>query len=514
MRFALRGIVGFHGATEQLTAKRELAPRLGFEPRTRSLGGSRAILLCHRGDAKPGANRPRSPAPVIRRDFISTGAVGAFKNRFNPVNCARPTHWRISSPGVPAVVPHVNSQVLQQQSNIPLPRYFLLLVAAMVAVAPFAIDTYLPALPAMADALGVDIVQMNWTVSAYLVGFAIGQLVGGPISDQIGRRKVGIPGLLLFVATSLLITLADSARQIQVLRVVQAFGGGFASVICMAMIRDAYPAAEAAKRFPLIMLVMLSAPLIAPLIGAFLLELGWPSIFLFLAAYALVVLAAFATLPETLHKPTGKIDPRKILPQYIEVLVWRTNGRLVPLRYILTQGLIASVMMNFLTNSAFIYMDYFEVGEKEFALYFGANVLSMMLFTLATSRLIHRVPPFKLFRFGRRLQLIAIFTLTALVVFDHAGLWLFTPLLALSIGCAGLIGPSISGLFLAPFGKLSGSASSLINTATFLFGSLFGILSGLLYDGSLNPVVLTMAGAVLLANAVAATIPEPKGFVT
>ena len=384
----------------------------------------------------------------------------------------------------------------------------------MVAVAPFAIDTYLPALPAMADALGVDIVQMNWTVSAYLVGFAAGQLVGGPISDQIGRRKVGMPGLLLFVLTSLFIAYADSARQIQILRVVQAVGGGFASVICMAMIRDAYPPAEAARRFPLMMLVMLSAPLIAPLLGAFLLELGWPSIFLFLAAYGLAVLAVFSTMPETLGGPTGKIELRKILPQYIEVLVWRIDGRLVPLRYILTQGLIASVMMNFLTNSAFIYLAYFGVGEKQFAIYFGANVLSMMLFTLATSRLIHRVPPFKLFRFGRRLQLIAIFALAAAVVLDRSDLWLFTSLLALSIGCAGMIGPSISGLFLAPFGKQSGSASSLINTATFLFGSLFGILSGVLYDGSLSPVVLTMAAAVLLANMVASTIPEPKGFVS
>ena len=392
-------------------------------------------------------------------------------------------------------------------------RHFLLLVAAMVALAPFAIDTYLPALPTMAAALGTDIVQMNITMSTYMAGFAIGQLIGGPISDQVGRRKVGMAGLLLFIATSLLIANADSVLEIQILRAVQAFGGGFAAVICMAMIRDSYPAAEAAKRFPTVMLVMLSAPLLAPVIGAFLLGLGWPAIFLFLAAYALILLVFFGSMGETLTKPPEPMRLGSIVPQYVAVLVRRIDGKLIPLRYIFTQGLSVSVMMTFLTNSAFIYLEYFDVGEQSFALYFGANVVAMMGFTLVTSRLIHHVPPFRLFRAGRYLQLLLTLILAAAVVLGDASLWVFTPLLALSIGAAGLIGPSITGLYLAPFKHLSGSANSLITTASFLFGSVLGALSGLLYDGTLNPVVLTMAGAALLANIVASTIPEPRGFV-
>ena len=394
------------------------------------------------------------------------------------------------------------------------PGYFLVFVASMVALASFAIDTYLPALPTMAAAFGVDIVHMNVTVSTYLVGFAVGQLMGGPVSDQIGRRKIGMAGLFLFIATSLLIAYAQTAQQVQVLRAVQGLGGGFASVICMAMIRDSYPAAEAARRFPAVMLVMLSAPLIAPAIGALLLDLGWPTIFLFLAAYALLLVVFFNPVGETLAEPGGSIRPGNILPQYFEVLVWRTGGKLIPLRYIFTQGLTTSVMMIFITNSAFVYLDYFAVGEKQFALYFGANVVAMMAFTLATTRLIHRVTPFKLFRFGRRLQLLVVLTLAAAVVFGEPTLWSFTPLLALGVGCAGMIGPSVSGLYLAPFGHLSGSANSLITTSSFLFGSALGVLSGLFYDGSLNPIVITMAGAVLVANIIASTIPEPKGFVS
>ena len=180
-----------------------------------------------------------------------------------------------------------------------LPSYFIVFVASMVAIGPFAIDTYLPAMPNMAASLGVEIVSINSTLSAYLFGFAFGQLFGGPISDQIGRRRIGIIGRIVFVISSLLISAASSIAAVLALRALQAIGGGFATVICMAMERDASEPLEAAKRFPVVMLVMLGAPLVAPAIGVALLSFGWESIFVFLAAYALVVLIAFIRVPET-----------------------------------------------------------------------------------------------------------------------------------------------------------------------------------------------------------------------
>ena len=189
-----------------------------------------------------------------------------------------------------------------------LPSYFIVFVASMVAIGPFAIDTYLPAMPAMATNLGVEIVSVNATLSTYLFGFAFGQMFGGPISDQIGRRRIGLLGLVVFSAASVLIALAESIEVILWLRALQAVGGGFATVICMAMVRDAYEPMEAAKRFPVVMLVMLGAPLAAPAIGAALLSFGWPSIFIFLALYGLAVLVAFLPVPETASMRTGKLE--------------------------------------------------------------------------------------------------------------------------------------------------------------------------------------------------------------
>jgi DHA1 family bicyclomycin/chloramphenicol resistance-like MFS transporter len=393
-----------------------------------------------------------------------------------------------------------------------LPSYFLFFVASMVAIGPFAIDTYLPAMPTMAASLNVEIVAINDTLSAYLFGFAFGQLFGGPISDQIGRRRIGILGLIIFCASSLLISFASSISAVITLRVFQAIGGGFATVICMAMVRDAYEPMEAAKRFPLVMLVMLGAPLVAPAIGAALLSFGWQSIFVFLALYAVAILVAFMPVPETATTASGKLQLGRILPQYIEVLTRQVEGRYIPLRYIFTQGLLMSGSFVFITNASFIYLQYFDIAENWFVVYFGINILVMMLFTLATSRLIHRVAPYRLWRFGRLLQFIAIVLLSICVSFVDMPLWAFAALLAVVVGAGGMINPSVTGLYLAHFDHLSGSAVSLMNVAVFLFGSLLGITTGIFFDGSLKPIVYTMATAMIVGNLIALYIPTPKAL--
>ncbi|MCR9278754.1 MAG: multidrug effflux MFS transporter [Pseudomonadaceae bacterium] len=393
-----------------------------------------------------------------------------------------------------------------------LPRYFLLLVSAMTALAPFAIDTYLPALPAMASAFDVSLVVINASVSTYLLGFGIGQLIGGPISDQIGRRPVGLFGLCLFIVGSFAITFADSANMVVALRPLQALGGGCVSAICMAMVRDSYSPTEAAKRFPIVTLVMLAAPLLAPVVGTLLLPLGWQWIFVFLAAYAAVMFVLFLNLGETHNLRSGKIDVSRFLPQYLEVLCRRVDGRLLPLRYLLTSGLVSSALMVFLTNSAFIYLEYFDVGATLFPIYFGANVLTMMVFTLITARVVRHTQPFKIFTIGRLAQLTAVSVLALTTLATPTNLWLFAPALALVIGCTGLVGPSISGLYLANFSKLAGSAGALSSMATFGFGGILGALSGVLYDGTLRPVALIMLAAIVAANLIARTIPAPRDW--
>ena len=379
----------------------------------------------------------------------------------------------------------------------------------MVAIAPFAIDTYLPAFPAMAEAFDTDIVQLNYTLSTYMIGFGLGQLLGGPVSDQLGRRVVGLVGLIIFMGGTLAIAFAESVAEVQVLRPVQAVGGGFVASICNAMVRDSYPPTEAAKRFPIVMLVMLTAPLVAPVVGAALVPLGWQSIFWFLLGYGVVILVAFNTVGETHAHRTGKLRLGDLAPQYVDVLRRRVHGRMLPLRYVLTQGFVSSALMVFLTNAAFIYLEYFDVGTERFPLYFGANVFAMMIFTLVTVRLVRWLQPYRLFRAGVVLQLVAATGLLLACTLVTPQEALVTPLLALTIGAAGLINSTLSGLHLSNFRRLAGSAGALMSMSTFTFGAVLGVLTSVLHDGTLIPVVGVMFCSVLVANLIAITIPAP-----
>lgn len=398
---------------------------------------------------------------------------------------------------------------MREHSTVSLPRFFIFFVASLIALGPLSIDTYLPAIPSMADDLNVDIVQINHTLSIYFVGFAVGQIIGGPVSDQIGRKIIGLIGLVLFTVCSILIAITHDVDTLIGLRGLQAIGGGFATVICMAMVRDAYPPEEAVKQFPRVMLVMLSAPLLAPAIGSALLGLGWASIFVFLAVYGLVMLGAFSFIPETATQRSGKFTPTQIFPQYIAVLTRRVDNKLVPLRWIFAQGMMASLMFIFITHSAFIYLEYYQIEPAWFVFYFGANVVGMMIGTSLTTRLIHRHSPFRLYSVARAVQITMIACLTVLTLTTDIHILVFTPMLAIAVGCNGIINPSVQGMYLAQFHKLAGSATSLMSMAMFSFGSVLGFVSGIFFDGTLAPTLLTMLAALIIGNIIAMTIPNP-----
>ena len=148
------------------------------------------------------------------------------------------------------------------------PAGLIWFLGALIAIGPLSLDAYLPAMPAMAETFGVQIVALNNTISVYLVGYGISQFLGGTFSDQIGRKRIGLIGLAVFVFASIAISSAQTIQQAQFWRFVQALGGGFSTVICMAIIRDVYPIRELGRRMAMMTLIMLASPVIAPALGA------------------------------------------------------------------------------------------------------------------------------------------------------------------------------------------------------------------------------------------------------
>ena len=379
--------------------------------------------------------------------------------------------------------------------------FFLVFLGGLIALAPLSIDAYMPALPDMAIYFGVEIAAVNLTLTTYLLGSALGQLFGGALSDHLGRRPVGLVGLLLFVIASLLITAATDIGQVWALRALQALGGGAASVVCMAQVRDVYPANLVPRKIANVMLVMLVAPMVAPTIGAVLMQLGWKSVFYFLAAYTgFYLLVYFFYLPETNARGRRALTPSTLLGSYIAVLRHRVRGKPVAQRLTAFSACGAGIFLSYLTNAAFIYMQHFGLGEFEFAAAFAAGGLAIMAGNRVAAALMGRHPPLRILRWANTLHLVV-------VAAGVAGSWLLPhslpagmAVLFLIMGIGGAVAPSASGFYMSLFDENAGSAASLSTTLIFMVGALFGALAALLSADGLTPIFLVMLAAGTLAR--------------
>lgn len=386
------------------------------------------------------------------------------------------------------------------------PRHLILFVGALVAIGPLSIDMYLPAMPAMAEALGVGIVRMNDTLSMYLVGYGIGQFFGGAFSDQIGRKRVGIIGLLVFVLASMAIGVSTTVEQVQWFRFVQAIGAGFGTVICMAIVRDVYPVQELGKRMAMVTLVMLASPAIAPTLGALLLGLGWHSIFFFKAAYGAVLALYYAVaVPETRPGRWRNLSVLSTVRQCWQVVRFRASSGRKPFTFALTGAFSAAVFMTFITNASFAYIDYFGVSPLLFPAYFGVGVIGMVATNVLSMRRLNLSTAPQFFRYGLAIQIAAVTVLLLAVLAGAPSLWMVVLPVAVVVSCFGLIGPSGTSQYMSHYGALAGSASSLYTTLLFSAGAVFGAVSGVFFDGSLLPMAVTMFAASLIANALAFT---------
>jgi DHA1 family bicyclomycin/chloramphenicol resistance-like MFS transporter len=391
-----------------------------------------------------------------------------------------------------------------------LPRHLILFIGALVAIGPLSLDAYLPAMPAMAEAFGVGIVSLNNTISIYLVGYGLGQFFGGAFSDQIGRKRIGLIGLAIFAVASVLIAMASTVEQVQWLRFTQAIGGGFATVICMAIVRDVYPVEELGKRMAMVTLVMLASPVIAPSIGAFLLNFGWPSIFVFKAVYACVLaLYYLAFIPETQPGSWSKLSVLTTLRQCKDVVTRKSETGQRPVFFALCMGLAASVFMTFLTNSSFVYIEYFGVSESRFPIYFGVSILGLVATNIYSMNRLTQAKAPVFFRLGLRIQFLAVVALALVVFFLAPSAWLVVAAVAVMVATFGLTGPAGSSQYMSHFSKLAGSASSFYTTLMFAMGAIFGSISGYFFDGSLRPMVVTMLVAALAANLMYFGIKKP-----
>ena len=378
-------------------------------------------------------------------------------------------------------------------------RQLALLVAANTALAPLAIDAYLPALPAMAEDLDTTVHHTELSLSIFLLGFSLGQLIFGPLSDRLGRKPVLLSGIAIFLLASLAITQVDSLEGLWALRFVQALGGGASVVNSSAIVRDCFSGREAAKVLSTVAVIMMLAPLIAPAIGSLLLGIaGWFSIFVLLSGiiFLLVVLPLY--LPETLRRREEGESPASIAQvarDYVSVL---RHGP--AMGYALTQAMGFGGMFAFITASPYVYMEHFDVTASWYPVLFGANILFMFTANRLNVRLLSRFSPPRLLRFGIGIQLAAAVLLVMMLALGLDRLSIIAPLLMLFVGANGMVAPNAISSALEYFPRISATANALIGSLQFASGALIGMLIAGLALNSLWPMILGMLATALVSN--------------
>lgn len=384
-------------------------------------------------------------------------------------------------------------------------------LAATGAVAPFAIDTYLPAFPLMAAGLGVSVHDISLTISIYILMLAFGQLVGGPLADRFGRRAIMTLGLGLFIVSSLAIANVQSLVPLYILRAIQAFGGGWLIVCVPALVRDRLHGKEAAKMFSLIGLMAVAAPAIAPSVGAFLLRWDWPAVFVFLAGYGLVNLAVLhlTIFRKPVPKPfvlgqatknqgsesgpqetgTSPVANRSMSAwtRYLSVL--KTPG--AP-RYVLLQGCIFSVMMLFVTHASFIYQSHFNVSNSAFALLFGANIVAMWFSMVANRILLTYFESKTLLRVAVCLQAFAVVALVVGVVLQLP-IYFYAPALMLCVGMVGITSPNCQACYMDHFVVNGATAAALMGAMQFGLSGAMSAFSTFLPEHMLSIALVQLA---------------------
>lgn len=375
----------------------------------------------------------------------------------------------------------------------------IIVLAALTALGPLATDMYLPAMPAMAEALNTGPDQVQLTLSLYMAGFAMAQLFCGPISDRFGRRPVMIAGFSLFLAASLLCALAPSIEWLLAGRFLQAFGGAAGPVLGRAAVRDIYGPVEAGRVLSYMASTMAMAPALAPVVGAgLLLFFGWESVFLLLALYAAIMLLIMALLmPEPLPRDRRQsVAPRVILANYRMLL---TQRRFVGYTLVNASGF--SGLFAFLSGSSFVLIEYMGLSPFQYGIGFILIVLGFFSGTLISGRYSHRLGRDRLLLLATLMCALAGTTMALLAIGGVHRPWAVVGPHILFLFGFGIVMPQSMAGALAPNPQCAGSASSLFGFLQMTIAALGGALVGQFHDGTSRTMAIAIALGGLISLA-------------
>ncbi|MGG7449108.1 multidrug effflux MFS transporter [Kosakonia oryzendophytica] len=373
---------------------------------------------------------------------------------------------------------------------------FLAILSALMAFTSLSTDIYLPAMPRMATELQGDI---ELTVTGFLIGFALAQLVWGPISDALGRRLPLFIGMVLFIIGSAGCALSTDIHQIVFWRVFQAFGACTGPMLARAMIRDLFSRTRAAQMLSTLIVIMAIAPIVGPLAGGQIIRFtSWHAIFWLLALIGGLMFLSLFALPETLSvEKRVKASLPGAFRNYCALLSNRAF-----MRYTLCLTFFYVAAYAFITGSPFVYIRFYGIDPQYYGWLFAVNIVGVMGMSMVNRRLVQRYPLDHVLKTAVTVAMFAVLALALAVKLHPGGIVAVVVTIFLFFSMNGIIAATSTAAALDAAPLMAGSASALIGALQ--YGS--GIISSLLLAGFRDGTPWTMAWIMTLFTVASAVM--------
>ena len=365
----------------------------------------------------------------------------------------------------------------------------ILILGGLTALAPFSIDMYLPGFPAIANDLETSASKVSLTLSSFFIGFALGQLLYGPLLDRFGRKKPLYIGLSVYLLASVGCVFIHSIGGFIGLRVIQALGSCAATVASMTFVRDLFPLEENAKVFALLILVLGASPMIAPTAGGYIISAyGWHAVFIVLT---LICVSLFVScvfwLPDGNPPDLERsLKPVPITKSFLGVFMTPQFYT-----YCITGGLVFMGLFAYVASSPVVFMTVFGVSQKSYGWIFAALSVGFIGSSQLNNILLKRFSSQQVLRF-----ILVCYLVIAILFFLFLQMnWLSLPVTLIFLfgvlACVGITNPNTSALSLAPFEKNAGTASALLGAIQMGLGSGITIFISLFEKPSLTPLAIS-----------------------
>ena len=356
------------------------------------------------------------------------------------------------------------------------------ILGAFMGITSLSTDIYLPAMPQMEIDLRGDV---ELTITGFLIGFSIAQLIWGPISDRLGRLLPLTIGAILFIIGSAGCAFSHNIAQILFWRMVQAVGACTGPMLSRAMVRDMHSRTKAAEMLSTLMIIMALAPIIGPLFGGQILKYSsWHSIFWFLTFFGVVMLLSIIWIPETL--PKEKRPDSSIAKAFSKYKVLLTHRRFM--MYTLCVTFFYVGIYAFVTGSPYVYITYFGVKPQNYGWFFAINTAGIMSLSFLNRKLVRRFSLNRLLRASTTIAMLAGITLMIMVKFDIGGIVGMAIPIFFFFSMNGIVSASANAAALDDVPEMAGAASALIGSLQYGSGVLSSILLAIFNDGTPWPM--------------------------